>query len=348
MRRISLLALLSTSMLAAGCSCGSLSCDSSASDDRDCAPVAATASAPAVECSPELALLIGPGGPDGPQGAQGEQGPQGPQGAAGNSLPGPRGADGPSGAQGPAGPRGPSGILVRGPAGPAGGYGPQGARGPSGTSGARGADTEGYAGPAGGVGPAGPQGARGESGPQGPALVGPSGPAGRDGSMGQTGMAGGSGPRGESAVAIAGPRGNQGSAGQVGQKGESGTVGVAGVVDCWTTFRKVAFERNSASIPRSEQYKITEIAAYLRDNPTLQIGLDNAVSTDGNNDRDLANRRVNAIRDSLVQSGVSRDKIQYGAIGDPSNRREQVVEVLFSTGDGSTPVHGATAVRERE
>jgi hypothetical protein len=158
------------------------------------------------------------------------------------------------------------------------------------------------------------------------------------------GMAGDSGPAGPTAVAISGPKGERGAMGQIGLKGETGTVGVAGIVDCWTTFRKVAFAKDSATISASEQAKIDEVAAYLKANPSLQIGLDN--SADASANRDLANRRANAIKASLVAAGVPRDRIQVGALGDPSAQRQQVVEVLFSTGDGSVTVHGATAERE--
>ena len=48
-------------------------------------------------------------------------------------------------------------------------------------------------------------------------------------------------------------------------------------------------------------------------------------------DQSLADRRVEAVRNSLIEAGVPANKIKSGAFGDPAARRDRRVEVLFST-----------------
>jgi outer membrane protein OmpA-like peptidoglycan-associated protein len=47
--------------------------------------------------------------------------------------------------------------------------------------------------------------------------------------------------------------------------------------------------------------------------------------------QDLSDRRVNTVRDALIQAGVPAYRIQAGAFGDTGLRRDRRVEVLIST-----------------
>ena len=280
--------------------------------------------------------LVGPRGADGPQGPAGAQGPAGQTGEAGAVLAGPRGADGPAGpagASGPQGATGPEGALVRGPTGVAGRAGPAGDRGQAGPTGKQGASTEGYAGPAGATGPEGARGEAGPTGDRGPTLVGPAGPAGRSGAEGEQGVAGQAGARGETSEGVAGVTGRSGAAGERGTAGPAGEQGPAGVVDRWTSYREIWFKADQADVEGSQSAKVAEIANYLKENPSLQVGVDASINTRGTDERlqRLCDDRVAAIYEALKTAGVPDSKIRAGAFGDPALRRDGRVEVLIST-----------------
>jgi len=104
-------------------------------------------------------------------------------------------------------------------------------------------------------------------------------------------------------------------------------------VDRWTSYREVWFKDDSAQIQAPETSTVTEIATYMTQNPSLQIGIDGSTDPSGTDagNRDLSDRRVRAIRDALVEAGVSPSKIKTGAFGDPQLRRDRRVEVLIAT-----------------
>jgi len=90
----------------------------------------------------------------------------------------------------------------------------------------------------------------------------------------------------------------------------------------------------TTSISTSDQSKATEIAGYMNQNPSLQIGIDGSMDPRGSDPRDqgLSDRRVGAVRDALIQAGVPASKIQTGAFGDTRLTRDRRVEVLIKTG----------------
>jgi outer membrane protein OmpA-like peptidoglycan-associated protein len=99
-------------------------------------------------------------------------------------------------------------------------------------------------------------------------------------------------------------------------------------------FRDFSFASNSAEILPSETGKVYEIAEYIRNNPSLRIGIDGSVDPRGDDSRDLdlRNRRINAVGQALRQAGVPAQKMWTGMIGDPQLRREGRVAVLINTG----------------
>lgn len=78
----------------------------------------------------------------------------------------------------------------------------------------------------------------------------------------------------------------------------------------------------------AERTRITEIADYMKRNPSLIVGLDGHVDP-LNRTRSL--NRVNAVRDQLVLAGLPAWRIEMGTFGDPMTRRDGRVEVLFRT-----------------
>jgi outer membrane protein OmpA-like peptidoglycan-associated protein len=148
-------------------------------------------------------------------------------------------------------------------------------------------------------------------------------------------MAGERGPAGP--MGPAGPSGSQGPFGSMGPQAQAGTP------KQWSSFKDFLFDTNKSDIRANETSKVTDIAAYMKHNPSVQVGIDGFADPRGTNPHNqaLSERRVNAIRDALVKAGVPGDKIKTGAFGEQrllcnestaacwqSDRR---VEVLIST-----------------
>jgi len=158
---------------------------------------------------------------------------------------------------------------------------------------------------------------------------------------GPFGVAGERGP-----AAPAGATGAQGPAGPAGAQGTSGSVGPQAQADAakqWSSFKDFLFDTDKSDIRSNETSKVSEISAYMKENPSVQVGIDGFADPRGTNphNQGLSERRVNAIRDALVKAGVPGDKIKTGAFGEErllcnestaacwqSDRR---VEVLIST-----------------
>jgi len=79
--------------------------------------------------------------------------------------------------------------------------------------------------------------------------------------------------------------------------------------------------------------KVSEMANYINQNPSLQLGIDGSMEPAGTETRDqnLSDSRVDTIRSALLQAGVPAYKIRTGAFGDPQLTRDQRVEVLISS-----------------
>jgi len=106
-------------------------------------------------------------------------------------------------------------------------------------------------------------------------------------------------------------------------------------VTCWTSYRDFWFADGSAELQSAEANRITEIAVYMKRNPSLQIGIDASTdsrSMDASNPN-LSDRRAKAIREALVEAGVPANRISVGAYGDVELRRDRRVEVLIASAD---------------
>jgi hypothetical protein len=165
-------------------------------------------------------------------------------------------------------------------------------------------------------------------------VTGPAGPAGVQGPTGATGASGDvvigargdTGPMGPAGVAdFAGSSGLQGAAGG---RGPTGAQGGVGIVANWTAYREFHCARGTADLRSSEIGSISEIAAYLARNPSLELGIDGAA--DGR-DSNLSDRRVTSVRDELMQAGVPEYQIRVGQFANRDVRRYGQVEVLLKT-----------------
>src|SRR5689334_17460154 len=165
---------------------------------------------------------------------------------------------------------------------------------------------------------------------------GPFGVAGVQGSAGRDGAAG--------------PAGAQGPMGQTGAQGPAGAAGArgpAGAVQQWVSFKDFQFDTDKSDIRSNEMSKITEIAAYMRQNLSATVGIDGHADPRGTDEHNqaLSERRVATVRDALANAGVQRDRIKMGAFGEQklqcseSNaacwQRDRRVEVLIGTDTAS-------------
>jgi outer membrane protein OmpA-like peptidoglycan-associated protein len=180
-------------------------------------------------------------------------------------------------------------------------------------------------------------GPAGMMGPQGaPGMTGSQGSPGMTGSQGSTGMTGSQGSTG-----MTGSQGSAGVAGVQGPAGVTGTRSAAVPGTAWSSLRDFTFDYDKTDIRSSELNQSSEIAAYVRQNPAVRLGIDG--STDllrGTNQYNagLSQRRIANVRDALMQAGVSADKIETGTFAaqrapcnDPTERcaqRDGRVEVL--------------------
>jgi outer membrane protein OmpA-like peptidoglycan-associated protein len=87
--------------------------------------------------------------------------------------------------------------------------------------------------------------------------------------------------------------------------------------------------------------KISEVAAYLKQNPSVRVGIDGSTDLSRGTNKyngDLSGRRIANVRDALIQSGVSGDRIETGQFGverakcddstEQCSKREGRVEVM--------------------
>ena len=158
------------------------------------------------------------------------------------------------------------------------------------------------------------------------------GPRGPTGPQGPTGMTGAQGPTG-----MTGMTGSQGQRGQRGPSESQAQPALGG----WVSLRDILFEYDKSDIRPSEMTKISEIASYMNQNPGVRVGIDGETDLHrGTNqyNASLSQRRVTNVRDALIRSGVSADRVETGAFAaerakcndstEQCSRRDGLVEVL--------------------
>jgi outer membrane protein OmpA-like peptidoglycan-associated protein len=128
-----------------------------------------------------------------------------------------------------------------------------------------------------------------------------------------TGPRGATGPQGPT-----GMTGPQGPAGMTGAQGVTGTTGATGSVEPgsnWVSLRDIVFEYDKATLRASELTKISDIAAYAKQNPGVRLGLDGATDLlSGTNKYNVAlsRERIANVREALIKTGVPSGRIDTG------------------------------------
>jgi outer membrane protein OmpA-like peptidoglycan-associated protein len=153
------------------------------------------------------------------------------------------------------------------------------------------------------------------------------GPRGYTGSPGPAGMTGPPGP--------AGPTGSQG------QPGMTASPDPAAPVTGWVTLRDILFDFDTVDIRPSEMNKISDLATYVNQNPSVRVGIDGSTDLSRGTNRynvALSQQRIDNVRDALIRAGVAADRIETGRFGtervectdstEQCSQREGRVEVM--------------------
>jgi outer membrane protein OmpA-like peptidoglycan-associated protein len=104
-------------------------------------------------------------------------------------------------------------------------------------------------------------------------------------------------------------------------------------VSRWTSYRDFWFAFDNSDLQASDASTVSEITAYMNQNPSLRLGIDGSTDSRGTDPRSqtLSARRIDTVRNALIQAGVPAHRIQTGAFGDQGLRRDRRVEVLISS-----------------
>jgi peptidoglycan-associated lipoprotein len=148
---------------------------------------------------------------------------------------------------------------------------------------------------------------------------------------------------------VTGPAGPSGPAGPMGAQGPAGAaVGAqakAGSAKEWQSFRDFLFDFDKSAIRSNETGHVSDIAAYMKQNPTARVGIDGHTDPRGTDpyNQGLSERRVSAISAALVTAGVVVGRIHTGAFGESQPKcndsteacwqADRRVEVLIGTND---------------
>lgn len=144
---------------------------------------------------------------------------------------------------------------------------------------------------------------------------------------------------------FAGATGATGPAGPMGAQGPAGPAGSQAMSSAkqWSTFRDFLFDFDKSAIRSNETSHVSDIAAYMKQNSSARVGIDGHTDPRGTDafNQGLSERRVNNIRDALVNAGVSADRIKTGAFGESQPKcnasteacwqADRRVEVLIGT-----------------
>jgi outer membrane protein OmpA-like peptidoglycan-associated protein len=86
----------------------------------------------------------------------------------------------------------------------------------------------------------------------------------------------------------------------------------------WESFRDIHFDFDKSDVRANEVRKIKDIVAFMKQNPTFEIGIEGFADPRGTDtyNQALSERRVNAIRAALVAEGASTGAIRSGAEGE--------------------------------
>jgi outer membrane protein OmpA-like peptidoglycan-associated protein len=120
-------------------------------------------------------------------------------------------------------------------------------------------------------------------------------------------------------------------AGATGPTGAPGSAGTPGAKGTWTSFRDILFDFDKSDIRSSEQQKISDVIAFMKQNPNAELTLEGHTDPRGTDayNMKLSDRRVKTVRDALEKGGVEASRLQIGALGERYRNCTQDTEDCF-------------------
>lgn len=106
-------------------------------------------------------------------------------------------------------------------------------------------------------------------------------------------------------------------------------MGPIGEVKRWTLYRDFLFANNGSALSNSDRVKVSEIARFSKEHPSLWVAIDSSMETPRN--QALSDRRNSALRSALINAGVPPANIQIGAYGDERVMRAGRTAVLVNS-----------------
>ena len=100
------------------------------------------------------------------------------------------------------------------------------------------------------------------------------------------------------------------------------------MIDHWTWYRDIRFDSNQPDLRTSETNKLSEVALYIKANPSLKVGIDGSREP---RNQDLSDQRVKTVRDTLINAGVPKSRIQTGTFSDSKLTHDGRVGILIRT-----------------
>jgi outer membrane protein OmpA-like peptidoglycan-associated protein len=91
------------------------------------------------------------------------------------------------------------------------------------------------------------------------------------------------------------------------------------------------FDFDKSNIRASEQQKISDVIAFMKQNPNAELTLEGHADPRGSDayNMKLSERRVKTVRDALEKGGVEGSRLQIGALGERSRNCTQDTEDCF-------------------
>jgi len=108
-----------------------------------------------------------------------------------------------------------------------------------------------------------------------------------------------------------------------GPPGPAGAQGAAGAAARWPTGADILFESDKATVDGAAAEMVRKVVEFAKANENVVIRLDGHADprgTEPHNNMELSRKRVDAVRQALVDAGVSADRIEVAAFGETRSK----------------------------
>ena len=113
-----------------------------------------------------------------------------------------------------------------------------------------------------------------------------------------------------------------GPPGPPGPAGVAGAAGPAGADARWPAGADILFETDEATVDEAAAEMVRKVVEFAKANGNVAIRLDGHADPRGTepHDMELSKKRVDAVRQALVDAGVSADRIEVASFGEARSK----------------------------